>query len=641
VGTRCLRRSAAGALACSATFSIGSGCDAERRGRAFPGRAWERGACLSSVLCPLSLFRLSSVLCPLSLFLLALVLLGCSRVPPPPGPGEEPLRPTPGLPWFEDVTAKSGIDFRHHNPATEFHYIEETLGSGLGWIDYDNDGRLDLFCVQDGPVRPGPGAPAPTCKLYRNNGDGTFTDVTAAVGLDRHPGFAMGCAVGDFDNDGFDDLVVTYLGGLVLYHNEPDGHGGRRFVDVTANSGLVDPHFATSCAWGDIDGDGLLDLYVCNYVEIDPEHPQVCEKAGTHIRYSCPPTNYPHTTHKLFRNLGGGKFADVSESSGVASAPPAPGLGVVMLDLDGDGRTDIYAANDMRPAYLFHNQGGGRFVETALLHGCALGPQGHHVAGMGVAAGDVDGSGRPSLFVTNFQEVPNVLYLNRGNLYFQEASFPSGLGFPSLNKLGFGTALIDANLDGTLAVAVANGHVEPTAPEVANAPFEQEPQLFLGDGRGKFREVSREAGPFFREKRVGRGLAWADYDNDGRPDLAYSHNGGPVALLHNATATGHHWLGLALVGDPDRPGPDGRRSSRDAVGARVELKAGGKTQVRWVIGGGSYLSAPDRRLLFGLGDNAAAESVTVHWPSGRVEQLGPLPTDRYHRIEEGRAVGQP
>jgi hypothetical protein len=535
------------------------------------------------------------------------------------------------VPWFEDVTARSGITFRHFDSATDVHYIQETLGSGLAWIDYDNDGWPDLFCVQDEPVRPGPGL-RPTCKLYRNNGDGTFSDVTEAVGLARSL-YGMGVAVGDFDNDGYDDLAVTYIGGVVLYHNQPDGKGGRRFVDVTARAGLHNPHFATSCAWGDIDGDGLLDLYVCNYVELDMKNYQVCEHEPSKLRCSCAPSYFPATTHRLFRNNGDGTFTDVSGPSGIAKAPPAPGLGVIVADLDGDGRPDIYVANDMKPAYLFHNQGGGRFVEKALVSGCGLGPNGHDVAGMGVEAGDIDGSGRLALFVTNFQNEPNVLYRNRGGLLFQDWTYASGLGAPSVNRLGFGTVFVDADLDGHLDVAIANGHVCRNAHVVFGCDFAQLPQFFTGDGKGKFRDVSDAAGAYFRTPAVGRGLAWADFDNDGLPDLAFSHNGGPVVLLRNATATDNRWVRLELIGDD-------KKSNRNAVGARVEIEAGGRKQVRFQCGGGSYLSASERRLLVGLGAADRVDRLTVTWPSGRKQSFAPLEARRWWRLREGQAEAE-
>ncbi len=549
--------------------------------------------------------------------------------PAPSHPVPEPAEP--GLPWFVDVATAAGIAFRHFDPATPTHYIHETLGSGLGWIDYNNDGWPDLFVVQDGPVRPPatPGPDPPTNKLYRNNGDGTFTDVTAEVGLAR-AGFGMGCAVGDYDNDGWDDLVVTYDGGVVLYHNEPDGKGGRRFVDVTARARLDNnPHFATSCAWGDIDGDGLLDLYVCNYVEVDFDHYPDCRDSRTGRRRVCPPVYFRNVAHRLYRNNGDGTFTDVSTRSGVATVLPAPGLAVLMADLDGDGRLDVYVANDLKPSYLFHNQGGGRFEEKAVLSGCGLDFMGGELAGMGIDAGDLDGSGRPSLFVTNFQNRPNCLFLNRGGLRFEDASFASGLAVPSLPRLKFGTVFLDADLDGRLDVAVANGHIQRDNEEIGGNPTAQEAQLFLGEGRGHFREVSAKAGAYFRQRYLGRGLAWADFDNDGRPDLAFSHNGGPVALLHNETATANHWLTLELVGD-------GKKSNRNAVGARVEITAGGLRQVRFVNGGGSYLSANDRRVLAGLGAVRRAERVVVTWPSGRKQEYRDLEARCWYRLHEGQ-----
>lgn len=546
-----------------------------------------------------------------------------SRSRPDPGPAAQPPPgPEPGLPWFVDVTAAAGIDFRHVAPETEFHYIQETMGSGLAWIDFDNDGWVDLFFVQFGPLRPVPGGAGPTCKLYRNQGDGTFRDVTAKAGLAR-AGLGQGVAVGDFDNDGFDDLVMTFLGGIALYRNRGDG----TFADVTAAANLTNPHWGTSCAWGDVNGDGFLDLYVCNYVEVDLDHYPTCEKDG--LRFVCPPPSFPHVSHRLFLNSGKGTFTDITDASGIGTVKPAPGLGVVMTDVDGDGRLDIYVANDLKQQYLFHNQGNNRFVEKGLLSGCGLGPIGQPVSGMGVEAFDADGSGRPSLFVTNFQNEPNVFFRNRGGVRFEEAGSQTGLARPSIDRLGFGTVMIDADRDGRPDLAVANGHIHRNAEQVYRAPYAQRAQLFLGERTGIFQDVSDRVGEYFLQPKVGRGLAAADFDNDGRPDLAFSHVGGPPALLHNRIVTAHHWLGLELVGD-------GKASNRNAIGARVEIETARGKQVRFVNGGGSYLSASDRRLLIGLGESETADVVRVRWPSGREQVFRDVVGGQYCRLTEGR-----
>src|SRR5262245_46077247 len=368
---------------------------------------------------------------PATLLFLVLPLGACKPKSPPttstPAVLEGPVNPVPGKPWFVDVTQKAGIDFVHYDSATPKHYIPEVMGSGIGWIDYDGDGWIDLFCIQAGPLEPGDNKPQPTHKLYRNNGDGTFTDVTKQVGLAKS-GYGLGFAVGDFDNDGFDDLVVTYLNGIALFHNEPDGRGGRHFVDVTQKAGIVNPHWGTSCGWGDIDGDGFLDLYVCNYCEVEMANYSPCVHPRIGEVSLCPPRVFPATRHVLYRNNGDGTFTDVTASSGVGDAAPAPGRGVVLIVLGGDGKLDVYVANDMMPAYLFHNQGGGRFRERGVPSGCALQANGRYLAGMGVAAGDVDGSGRPSLFVTNYQNEPNNLFLNRGGLRFSDGTHSSRLG---------------------------------------------------------------------------------------------------------------------------------------------------------------------------------------------------------------------
>lgn len=547
----------------------------------------------------------------------------------PARPDPNPAADAAGVPWFADVTAAAGVRFDHFDSGTSRYAIPEPMGSGIGWIDYDADGWPDLFCVQAGPLPPASPDPSKTHRLFRNNRDGTLTDVTAAVGLDK-PGFGQGCAVGDFDNDGYDDLLVTYFGSIQLFRNVPDPRapGGRRFADVTAAAGLSDPHWATSCGWADVDGDGFLDLYVCNYVEVDLANYPVCEHGGFKKPHICPPTVFPTVADKLFRNNGNGTFTDASESSGVAAVKGA-GLAVTLLDMDGDGRTDIYVANDLGPAYLFHNQGGGRFAEAGRRSGAGFDRQGRVMSGMGIAAGDVDGSGRPSLLVTNYQNEPTELFLNRGKMQFLEWSHPSGLGPATLRTLGFGIDLFDADNDGRHDIVQANGHVFRNAEELLGHPAEQTAQLLLGDGAGRFREVTAEAGGYFRARHLGRGVAVADFDNDGRADLAFSHNAGPLKLLRNALPNGNSWVRLELIGD-------GTASNRSAIGAKIEIRAGGRTLTRWIHGGGSYLSASDRRVVIGLGPSGRIDAVTVVWPSGKRQEFPTVTAGRGWRLTEGR-----
>ena len=469
-------------------------------------------------------------------------------------------------------------------------------------------------------------------ELFRNNRDGTFSEVSKAVGLDR-AGFGQGCAVGDYDNDGFDDLVITYFGAISLFHNVPDpaAPGGRRFEDVTVGSKLENPHWGTSCAWGDLDGDGKLDLYVCNYVVSDPLKPLLCTDGNKAIPVACNPSSFPHVHHKLFQNRGNGQFSDVTQSSGLGSISPEPGLGVAILDLDGDGKPDIYVANDLGHAYFLHNLGGMKFEEIALRTGTALGPGGTRMSGMGVTAADLDGSGRPSLFVTNFQRSPNVAFFNRGNLKFDDASFQSGLGGPSTDRLGFGTCAFDANADGIIDLAVANGHVQRAAREAFGVPYAQAPQLFLGLGSGHFRDGSATAGPNFLQPRVGRGLAVADFNNDGRSDLAMSSLGEPTALFRNRMESGNGWVAIELVGD-------GQASNRNAIGATVEVEWAGKKCRHFILGGGSYLSSSDRRLNLGLGDATKLDAIRVTWPSQRVQVYRDLPAFTRWRLVESESL---
>ncbi|MDY3560549.1 CRTAC1 family protein [Gemmata sp. JC673] len=557
-------------------------------------------------------------------------------------PGTNPAvtaEPEPSLPAgvrlaFVDATASAGIEFKHIDGRTEMEYLMDSTGAGAAWIDYDRDGLLDLFLVQGAPVTGGVPAGTPGCKLYRNLGGGKFQDVTAATGVGS-VGCGQGATAGDIDNDGFPDLFVTYYGRPnVLFHNEPDGAGGRRFRDITAAAGMAThpdwkdrPNWSTSAAFLDYDGDGLLDLFVCSYVRVDLDKYPDCVTGAARRRAPCSPNRFPGTTCVLYRNLGGNTFADVTTAAGV-DQPNAKALGVVALDLDDDGLVDIFVANDGAPNFLFRNLGGGKFEQKGPAAGCIVNGMGNPQAYMGVAVGDFHGDGRPDLFSTTFAGESKSLFRNRGKCLFHDVTAGSGLGPATWHRLGFGTCALDLDRDGSLDLVIANGHVMAHIDadgDPANT-FRQPPQLFLNDGRGRFTEFTKQAGPAFQKRYVGRGLAVADYDNDGRADLCLSDSGGPAVLMHNESATPHNWLRLDLRGT---------KSNRDAVGAKVTVHVGGRKLVRHKEGGGSYLAAHDPRLLVGLGAAPQADKVEVRWPSGLVQTFGPLDGNREHVLTEG------
>lgn len=526
---------------------------------------------------------------------------------------------------FDDVTIESGIDFIHDGDASARHLIQETMGSGVAWLDYDRDGRTDLFCVQvttTDTVRPGH-------RLYRNVGGGRFRDVTESTGVGL-AAYGMGVEVGDVDNDGYDDLVVSDLSGLSLLHNIAADDGRRTFVDITAAAGLVNPSWGTGMAFLDADADGLLDLYVTNYVAIDPLHPLACIDSRTGLAQPCSPTAYDGSADRIFRNLGDLRFEDASARWGLGEVPRAAGLGVIALDLDEDGDCDLFVANDMQGAFLLRNTGSG-FVEEGMLAGCSHGPNGRLMAGMGVAAMDVDGSGWPSLVLTNFQFQPNVLFRAAGDGTFVDHTYASGLGGPSHDALGFGICCLDVDLDGAVDAIVANGHVNRSAPRISAAPFAQPMQVFLGSGRGSFRDHSASAGAALRTPRVGRGLAACDFDGDGRPDLAVTENGGRVTLLRNRLTSDPCWIQLVLEGD-------GTSSNRSAIGARVDVRSTIGRQTHFVCGGGSYLSASDRCLTVGLGGSTDDVHVSVTWPSGRRQDFGLLKPNSRWKLVDGEGA---
>jgi enediyne biosynthesis protein E4 len=525
---------------------------------------------------------------------------------------------------FDDVAESVGVRFRHFDGRVAQQYLMDTTGPGLAWLDYDGDGLFDLFLIQGSSIVGPPPAPPPTSRLYRNEGGGRFRDVTDALGV-ALVGCGQGAAVGDIDNDGDPDLFVTFYGKPnALYRNE----AGRRFVEVAARAGLASPpagrrgpNWATSAAFLDYDADGFLDLFVCSYVEVDLDNYPVCKTF-------CSPHEFKASACSLYRNRGDGTFIDVSREAGVDS-PEAKALGVVTLDLDDDGRTDIFVANDEMPNFFFRNLGGGRFESRGLIGGCTINSSGSTQAYMGVDADDLDGDGWPDLYATAYARETDTLFLNIGGGQFLDATRGSGLAAPSWYGLAFGTCLLDADADGFLDIFVANGHVDAQVDKLGdpNNTFRQRAQFYRNLGQGRFRDISRRTGPYFQLPRVGRGVGACDYDNDGRMDLAVANSGEPTALLHNLSVTPLHWVRIGLRGTT---------SNRDALGAKVTLKlADGRRIVRHRKGGGSYLSAGDPRLLVGIGPVTRVDDVEVRWPSGLVELIGPIDAGRSYLIVEG------
>jgi hypothetical protein len=466
--------------------------------------------------------------------------------------------------------------------------------------------------------------------------------VTQEVSL-GHIGCGQGVAVGDIDNDGYPDLFITCYGKPnVLYHNVPDGKGGRRFVDITRQAGLADhpdwhvhPNYSTSAAFLDYNNDGHLDLFVCSYVKIDPDlehnYANCRDKKGKPD--ACPPSAFEGTRCLLYRNNGNLTFTDATREAGL-DRTDAKGLGVVALDLDDDGLIDIFVANDNMPNFMFHNLGKGRLEALGPACGCLVNLAGYPQAYMGVDADDLDGDGRPDLFVTAFARETNTFFRNLGHMQFLDSTHGSGLGPPSWPLLKFGTCFLDTKHDGSLDIAVVDGHVSAHVDEDGDPlnTFRQRAQFYINDGSGHFQEVSRLIGPYFQEQHVGRGLAPCDYDNDGNVDLAISNSGEPAVLLHNESRTPYHWIRLELRGT---------KSNRDGVGSKVTVHIGSRRIVRHRKGGGSYCSAPDPRLLIGTGEARQVDQVEIRWPSGLVQRVGPLAADHGYLVVEGQEKVEP
>ena len=523
---------------------------------------------------------------------------------------------------FRDVTAQSGIHFTHNNGAFGKKWLPETMGPGVAFIDYDNDGYPDILLV-NGEDWPGHAKAPSIMRLYHNNRNGTFTDVTSKAGLGVAM-FGMGAAVGDFDNDGFDDVFVTAVGQSHLFHN----NGNGTFTDVTKAAGLNGPNeFSTSAAWVDYDRDGKLDLIVANYVQWSIEGDLYCTLDGAHKSY-CTPESYKGTSLRVWHNLGGGKFEDATQRSGLGD-PTSKSLGIAVLDYNGDGWPDLLIANDTQPNKLYLNKQNGTFEEKAVPAGIAFSEDGVARAGMGVDAADYDHSGRPSLIITNFANQMLSLYHNEGNGLFVDEAPRSEVGRNTLVTLGFGCFFFDYDNDGWPDIFVADGHIETEIERVQKrVAYAEPPHLFRNLGQGKFQEVTAQMGAAFSSPKVARGAAYADFDNDGALDVLVATNGGRVWLFHNEGGTNHS-LRVKL---------EGTKSNRDGIGAVVRAQAGGDKQWQMLRSGSSYLSQSELVLTFGLGNKSKVDAVEVQWPSGQVDHVAQTAGDQTITVEEGKGV---
>jgi len=527
---------------------------------------------------------------------------------------------------FTDVTQSSRISFQHDNAASSEKYLIETMGSGCGWIDYDQNGLLDLYLVNSTATQVYTPKQPLRNALYRNNGDGTFTDVTSKAGVGSEGLFGMGVAVGDYDNDGFPDLLVLGYNRCILYHNNGDG----TFTDVTEHAGVKNSgRWASSAAWFDYDNDGRLDLMIANYVDWSPTNNFYCGDRGRGMRSYCHPDDFHGQPPTLYHNNGDGTFTDVSKASGVG-LKGGNGLGVVTFDYDNDGWQDIFIANDHMPNFLFHNNRDGTFRELGYVAGVAVSSDGEFEAGMGTDAADTTGNGRMDLIVTHLDMQLARLYQNMGQQSFDDATLRSKIGYATYHMSGFGTRFMDYDNDGAIDLFMANGHVLDNIERYHSDVLYAEPKLmFRNTGRGVFENVSDRLGPDFQLPRVSRGAAIADFDNDGDLDILVSNNGQPPQLLRNDGGNTNHWLEIFLIGT---------KSNRDGVGARVKLTAGDLVVYDQRKGGMSYQSAQDPRLHFGLGQHTKVDQLEITWPSGLITKLTGLPCDKIIAVEEGKGL---
>lgn len=529
---------------------------------------------------------------------------------------------------FVDVAEIVGIHFHHRSPLTEQRHLHLFMGSGIGWLDFDRNGFPDLYCCQGAALQGEEPKDRRGDTLFMNRSGTAFTDVTRRSNL-PNVGYSMGVAAADYNNDGFADLCVSGYGENYLLLNYGDGC----FTRVPLPSGQRPGRLSASCTWADFDDDGNLDLFITNYAQLGPDDYPTCEHtaAGVTIPISCHPANFKAVHDLLYRSTGRGDFEDVSVKAGIVADEPRAGLGVVAADLDSDGDTDFYVANDTTPNHLWENQGDGQFLDRASDAGTARNRFGATEAGMGLVVGDIIGNGRMDLFVTNYYGESNTLYRNEGNLLFTDITDEIGLGAPSRARLGFGTSLADFDNDGWLDLLVANGHVQDRLWEIGrDEPFAQLPLLFHHDRGSRFQNVSDGAGDYFRTPRVARSTAVADFDGDHDLDVAINCLNGPSVLLQNEFDVREHWLQVELIGV---------ESNRSGIGAELRLEVGNRTIVRCLQAGSGYLSCDDATLLIGLGPFAEVRRLTVAWPNGRQEVWNSLSADRRWRFVEG--CGEP
>ena len=542
---------------------------------------------------------------------------------------------TPANVQFVNASAQSGITFQHVNGASPDRHLYEIMSGGGLFFDYDNDGWLDVFLVDGGSLTNAAIDKTSQHRLYRNRGNGTFQDVSASSGI-THAGYGMGACAADVNNDGWIDLYVTSVGINALYQNNggkpasPKPGEGGAFTDVTKAAGVAGaPMFSASCAFADVDRDGDVDLFVVNYVDARVDNNTFCGDVGRKYRIYCHPLTFAALRNTLYRNNGSGVFTDVSKESGILDHR-GNGLGVVFGDYDDDGWVDAFVANDSTPNFLFHNEAGRRFSETALLAGVSVASDGMPRAGMGTDFGDYDGDGDLDLFVSNHELEAHTLFRNLGKGLFEDATFPSGVGPATLPYVGFGAVFVDYDNDADLDLGIVNGHVMNSPGHVRPGATEAQRKLLLRNGGGgRLTDVGRQSGPGFASEKVGRTLVAGDIDNDGDLDLLVTNNGGNAELLRNEGGTGNNAVLIQLVGT---------KSNRSAVGARVRLTTGGMTQVREVKAGSSYLGQNDLRVHVGLGKSAKIDRLEVRWPNGQNEVIDGAAVNQILTVTEGKGI---